>query len=168
MANYSGRQPNNTSYIKTFINGSKSNLWTNINYTDNSNTTRQVLTPSSSKITSVFISGNLYVDGSIINPSDIYLKENISQIDSKLTNDILKLTPSKYTLKNDPTSKTHFGFIAQDFEKYFPELISLKPDKNLDNIKAINYIEMIPLLVAKLQEIQSELNILKDRLNAPK
>ena len=99
MANYGGRQPNNTSYVKTFVTGSKGNLWTTTNYTD-PNTIRQVILPSSKKITSLYIPGNLYVDGSIINPSDIYLKENITQIDSSITNDLLKLTPSKYTLKN--------------------------------------------------------------------
>jgi hypothetical protein len=165
-ANYNGRQPNNTAYIKTFVAGSNANIWTTTKYTNpKTNTTVQVIVPNSTVVTSLYIPGNLYVDGAIINPSDIYLKENISQIDTKLTNNILKLNPSTYTLKNDPTNKSHFGFIAQEFEEYFPELISVKPDKNLANIKAINYIEIIPLLVAKIQEMQKEIDILKTQIN---
>ena len=58
-------------------------------------------------------------------------------------------------------SHVHYGFIAQDFEKEFPELISVKPDNNMANIKAINYLEIIPLLVSKIQMMQTEIDELK-------
>ncbi len=52
-----------------------------------------------------------------------------------------------------------------DFEKEFPELVSIKPDKNLANIKAINYLEIIPLLVNKIQIMQKEIDELKEKMS---
>lgn len=62
-ANYNGRQPNNTAYIKTFIAGSLPNLWTQqqLQYSGGD---VNVLLPSSSK--DVYIPGNLYLGGEII------------------------------------------------------------------------------------------------------
>ena len=75
-ANYSGKQPNNTSYVKYFSPGSSPNLWRATDYTYNL-TKQYVITPVSSIYNSVYIPGNLFVDGSIISPSDINLKYNI-------------------------------------------------------------------------------------------
>ena len=74
---------------------------------------------------------------------------------------IASCTSSQFTFNDDPLKNTHYGFIAQDFENDFPELVSIKPDKNLANIKAINYLEIIPLLVNKIQIMQKEIDELK-------
>jgi hypothetical protein len=58
----------------------------------------------------------------------------------------------------------HYGFIAQDFEKEYPELVTIKPDKTKQNIKAINYLEIIPLLVSKIQIMQKEIDELREEL----
>jgi len=70
-ANYNGRQPNNSAYIKTFIAGSTPNLW-NQQKIQYSGGNVNVLLPSSSK--DVYISGNLYLGGEIvkITPSTNY------------------------------------------------------------------------------------------------
>lgn len=62
-ANYNGRQPNNSAYIKTFVAGSTPNLWTQqqLQYSGGN---VNVLLPSSSK--DVYVPGNLYVGGEII------------------------------------------------------------------------------------------------------
>ena len=64
-ANYNGRQPNNTSYIKTFIEAPIPQLWT-INQYYYASSNIEVLTPDSN-IKDVYIPGNLYVGGKIIN-----------------------------------------------------------------------------------------------------
>lgn len=160
-ANYGGRQPNNTAYVKNFNYGSSSNLWTVIPYTRSDGTIVSVITPTSSKYENVYIPGDLFVDGNIISPSDVNLKNNIETIDTNKVDKILNLNSAQFTFKSDPLKHIHYGFIAQDFEKEFPELVSIKPDKNLANIKAINYLEIIPLLVNKVQLMQKEIDELK-------
>ena len=162
MANYNGKQPNNTAYIKNFVYGTPANLWKVFAYVNSSNSTVSVITPSSDRYSNLYIPGDLYVDGNIINPSDIYLKENIELIDINKTNKILNLKVSEFTFKDDSARTLHYGFIAQDFELEYPELVCTKPDKNLNNIKAINYLEIIPLLVSKIQLMQKELDELKE------
>jgi hypothetical protein len=163
MANYNGRQPN-TAYIKTFVSGTPASLWKGFSYINSLNSTVSVIMPSTEKYSNLYIPGDLYVDGNIINPSDIYLKENIDLIDTNKTDKLLNLKASEFTFKDDSAKTLHYGFIAQDFEVEFPELVCTKPDKNLNNIKAINYLEIIPLLVSKLQLMQKELDALKDTL----
>lgn len=165
MENYGGRQPNRSAYVKDFIYGIPRNLWSIYSYTPSGEETRAVLTPSSDKFESLYIHGNLYVDGNIINPSDKYLKDNIESINIDTTNKLMNLIPSQFTLNSDSSKKNHYGFIAQEFENEYPELISIKPDKNLSNIKAINYLEIIPLLVSKMQMMQTEIDELKSKIN---
>jgi len=164
-ANYGGRQPNNSAYIKNFYYGTPSNLWTVIPYTKADGTIVSVITPTTSKIENVYIPGDLYVDGNIISPSDVNLKNHIETIDTNKVDKLLNLNTSQFTFKNDPLSNIHYGFIAQEFEKEFPELVTIKPDKNLANIKAINYLEIIPLLVNKIQIMQKEIDELKATIN---
>jgi hypothetical protein len=76
----------------------------------------------------------------------------------------LNLQTSEFTFKDDSSKQIHYGFIAQEFEKEYPELVFTKPDKNLNNIKAINYLEIVPLLVNKIQLMQKEIDGLKDKL----
>lgn len=161
-ANYNGRQPNNTSYIKNFVSGIPANLWKTATYTPSGQPIISVITPTIVN-ESVLIEGDLYVNGSIINPSDVYLKDNIRSIDIDCTNKIMNLKAEQFTFKSDPNHKLHYGFIAQEFEKEFPELVSVKPDNNV-NLKAINYLEIIPLLLNKVQLQQKEIDDLRERV----
>jgi hypothetical protein len=162
-ANYGGRQPNETAYIKNFNDGSDPSLWTLQKYNYNG-ATKIVLLPVSARANNVYVPGDLFVDGSIVNPSDINLKENIVEISSELTDSLINLKPVQYTYKTDKAEdkKNHYGFIAQELEIVLPELVVTKPDiSNSDKIKAINYLEIIPLLVGKLQKMQTEIDNLK-------
>jgi hypothetical protein len=165
MANYGGRQPNNTAYIKNFVLGTPSALWVTVEYPTSNGIIVGALTPSSKTNDNVVIPGDLYVNGSIINPSDAYLKDNINDIDISFSNKLLNLKPSEFTFKADKTQKKHYGFIAQDFEKEFPELVASKPDRNIKDLKSINYLEIIPLLVCKIQDMQKEIDQLKKVVN---
>lgn len=164
-ANYGGKVANYSSTVRSFIPGIPANLWKIVTYANLS-----VLTPKSPNYDNVYIPGNLYVDGSIINPSDINLKENIEVLNPILTNKLDELKPSQYILKDDSECIVHYGFIAQDVEKIFPELVTIKPiDISVTNnhfknthIKAINYLEFIPLLVHKVQILEKRLKKLED------
>ena len=63
--NYGARQPNNTAYIKRFFYGEMGELWKTILYTPSGGNPTQVLTPSSQTFDSLYITGNLYVDGNV-------------------------------------------------------------------------------------------------------
>ena len=160
-ANYGGKVANDTAYIKQFCYGQPTNLWKTYSYTPVGQAAIEVVTPTSGKFANVYIPGNLYVDGSIINPSDIHLKDNIVEIDRAQTNKLMNIKATAFNFKHDSSQHIHYGFIAQDFEKEYPELVFIKPDKNMSNIKAINYLEMIPLLVNKMQMMQKEIDDLK-------
>ena len=151
--NYGGRQGDNVQNIKQFVSsGYGAVTWVYKNF---SNTT--VITPADQTKT-VLIPKDLIVLGSINNPSDNILKENIETIDST---DLLKLNPVKFQFKNDNKHKNHFGLIAQELETVYPELVS----NNSIGFKTVNYIELIPILISQIKTMQKDIDTLKDELN---
>ena len=165
-ANYSGRQHSNTTIVKEFFFGSINTLWTTSLYTDTgTGVTSVVITPATPLINSLWIPGNLYVDGSIITASDEVLKDNIGEISIEKTQSIMNLLPKQYTLKSETTNQIHYGFIAKDMKNILPEMVTTKPDKNINDLKGINYLELIPLLVNKIQMMQGEIDALTLRVN---
>ncbi len=165
-ANYGGKQPNNTAYIKNFTYGAPANLWKVTDYTKSNGTKEAVITPASTKFESLYIPGDLFVDGSIINPSDVNLKKNISSLNIEITEKLMNLKPSSFEFKDEPSSKIHYGFLAGEFENEYPELVHTKPDQKYSKIKSINYLEIIPLLVHKIQKMQQEIDELKGRIDS--
>ena len=161
--NYGGRQNNNTSYIKNFVVAASPDLWTVVSYPNTDSYLSNTLTPSSLSYDNLLIEGDLYVNGKIINPSDVNLKDNIEGVSIKHMDSLMKLDVKQFTFKHDLKKQIHYGFIAQDFEKEFPELVSIKPDSNA-KYKAINYLEIIPLLVGKIQMMQKEIDELKGKI----
>jgi len=171
-ANYNGRVGNNTTNTRYFTPGMPYSLWTTI-----SNTTTPSITTTNYK--NVYIPGNLVVDGTITNLSDLTLKENIVEISAELSDTVMRLKPTQFTYKTDTQHKVHYGFIAQEFEEHLPELVTNKPTSNINynpsinkhletNIKAINYLEVLPLLVHKIQTMQKEIDELKALIKTSK
>ena len=158
-SNYGGRQPNNSSYIKQFKIGNTAPLFKIINH-NNSRT----ITPASTANNNLYIPGNLSVDGTLTLPSDAELKDNILGISEENSENIMKLSAKEFTLKNDDKKTKHYGFIAQELEILFPTLVTTKPDINGKKYKGVNYLELIPLLVHKIQDMQKEIDQLKDSL----
>uniref|UniRef100_A0A6C0HDP1 Peptidase S74 domain-containing protein n=1 Tax=viral metagenome TaxID=1070528 RepID=A0A6C0HDP1_9ZZZZ len=158
---FSGKQPNYTAYIKTFP---LSPLSTNTTWTNTSISNTAYLTPSNANA-SVYIKNDLLVGGSINNPSDFKLKENIEELNLSLANDLLKIEPIQYTYKADDDKKIHYGVIAQDLESYFPNLVSTIVMKNDDDDykehKVVNYLELVPLLIVKIKDLQKQIDELK-------
>jgi len=159
MAGYGGRIIDNSQGIKQFFYfdpnaGPQVNAWY---YTKIGGET--VLTPSN-KNTNVLIYKNLIVEGNIILPSDERIKENIVALSGEKTRDLLELNPVSFSYIKDETKSTHFGFLAQDVENKFPELVNEMPD-----YKAVNYIEMIPCIIAKMKQMQEEIDLLKKEVH---
>jgi hypothetical protein len=153
VANYGGKQPDNSQNIKQFVveaNGLA--FW--IYKTTSAGL--KVQTPGNKTIP-VYINSDLYVNGSIFNTSDVSLKENIETISESKVNNLLNLNPVKYTFKSDVKKKIHYGFIAQEIEGVYPELVKLGESGH----KTVNYIELIPMLVSKINAMQKEIDDLK-------
>lgn len=160
-ANYNGKQPNNTAYIKTFTEAYPPELWVTSNFLKSN-----VLEPANKDYDNVYIPGNLYVGGIIINPTDMNIKENITNISSTISDELDNLTCKQYNYNNDLTNQTHYGFDAEELEELLPNLVYITPDNK--NYKTINYLEIIPLLVNKIQNMQIQINNLTNELNQVK
>jgi hypothetical protein len=96
--------------------------------------------------------------------SDIRLKENISDLEIGL-DAIMALRPRKFDWKKESgnVGKNVRGFIAQEFEKIFPDLIdkSINPaPKGEEPYKQIRQ-DLIPTLVKAIQEQQKQIEELK-------
>lgn len=121
-----------------------------------------------------YFEGDVKVNGCVtathvVDLSDQRLLENITQFGSKNATDIFsKLNPVSFTLRNDSTQNVsqkvttmHYGFVAQELQQIAPELVY----KDGAGYLYINYTEMIPLLVQKVQELSAEVEELKGQIN---
>ena len=160
VANYSGRQPDVFQNIKQFFTSTNGIVF----WFYKTITGTVYITPSDQTKT-VLIPKDLYVIGSITNTSDVKLKQNIEEIPDNEFDRILTICPKKYSFISDNTNKTHYGLIAQDLETIYPHLVTTNQHETdegeVQDIKSINYIELIPLLICKLQQTQKEIDELK-------
>lgn len=139
-----------------------------------------------------FLNG-IYVSGGITQASDERLKKNIRALNIEdVSAKIRQLKPQRYEYLNAgelkqrglPVSHAeegdHFGLLAQELEKVFPELVSdvvHALDESLDQeqragkepetvtTKAINYQELTVVLLAAVQELQNKVEVLEAALN---
>jgi hypothetical protein len=129
----------------------------------------RVQDPTSSYM--LYVQGSAYSTGSWTT-SDARLKKNISEIDNPLSR-LMKTRGTMFEFRTDEYEDynfeggTQFGFIAQEIEDIFPEVV------NTDNngYKSVNYNGMVPVLLEAIKEqqhiidgIEAENNELKTRL----
>ena len=125
------------------------------------------------------VTGTVYA-GNVVNTSDIRLKENIESVSEKegevsFLDKIMSVDVLEYNLK-DRTSelfsdskdmdekvtkfvakekaKRHFGVSAQELQQLFPNLV----EEGQDGYLAVNYIELVPVLIRSIQELKQELD----------
>ncbi len=87
--------------------------------------------------------------------SDYNLKKNIKPLGSQL-NKVLSLKAVSFDWKSDESSD--IGFIAQEVEKIFPEVVHTN---KVTNLKSIDYPKLTVFLVQALQEQQKQIEQLK-------
>jgi hypothetical protein len=92
--------------------------------------------------------------------SDKNLKNDIIDIPQDKTKSLFEINSTQFTFKSDLKKKIHYGFIAQDLEKIYPELVK----DSEKGYRKVNYIELIPLIVSKMKDMQEEINELKKQL----
>ncbi|MGK0314834.1 MAG: hypothetical protein ACI86M_001054 [Saprospiraceae bacterium] len=107
--------------------------------------------------------------------SDRRLKKNIHPLNYGLKK-VMAMNPVSYKWKQG-SDDTLLGFIAQDMEKIIPEVVQKNglsaSEKSRyteegrtpsDDMYAMNYSELIPVLVKAIQEQQAEIEILKSKI----
>jgi hypothetical protein len=112
--------------------------------------------------------GDVYnQNGTYGTSSDVRIKENIVNA-RNYTKDLMKLRVVKYSLKEEKAKKpTHLGFVAQEFEQVFPNMVSTGKHGNINDFKSIKTSVLIPMLVKTIQELNGELNAIKSKLGMP-
>ena len=139
-ANYNGRQPNNSSYIKTFVDGTPFNVWA-ITPVTTTTETLNVITPVS-PLKDIYIPGDLYISGEIIKYHPKPLGQPIiTPITAEQSNKILTIPVVQVKLQNS---------IETFFDINYPELSTM---------------EIMPLLIRKIQDLQEQVNHLSNLLN---
>ncbi len=125
-----------------------------------------------------FFDGDVGITGNIVNASDEKLKENVEVLDSALEK-VLKLQPKTYDYINSKeitlAEGKQYGFIAQELEKVFPTLVTQikKPVFDEQNelidfveYKSVNYLALISILTAAVQDLSQEVNRLTETNNS--
>ncbi|MBN8681668.1 MAG: tail fiber domain-containing protein [Chitinophagales bacterium] len=96
-------------------------------------------------------------------PSDARFKKEVENVGSTLEK-IMQLRPVSYRYRNESQSANRsIGFLAQDVQQLFPELIRETPGRgdNPQKSLALNYSAISVLTVKAIQEQQSEIEHLK-------
>lgn len=130
-----------------------------------------------------YFNGDVYASAGLYNSSDLKLKDQIVPL-SNASSILAQLNPKQYVYKTNTfpginlADGQHFGMIAQDVEAVLPNLVKeFKNPKTLDSLgnqiyasfdaKAVNYIELIPLLVAGFNEQKLIIDSLINALQNP-
>lgn len=122
---------------------------------------QSTITPGNKGVNAL-IQGDLTVEGTLYTPSDLLVKENVETISDELCDKVLDIKPIKFNYIYDDNKKEHYGVIAQELEKIFPELVSeVKNNTKNETIKTVNYIELIPIMLGKMSKMQTEIDNLK-------
>ncbi len=103
-------------------------------------------------------------DGIFSESSDERIKEDIEELGDSL-DQIKKLRSVKYHTKMkkpDKDQKYQFGFIAQEVEEIYPELVLT----GADGYKSIAYTRLLPPIVEAVKELSTEIDTLKEQTSS--
>ena len=114
------------------------------------------------------VTGTVYA-GNVVNTSDIRLKENIESVSEKegevsFLDKIMSVDVLEYNLKDRTSelfSDSKDGVSAQELQQLFPNLV----EEGQDGYLAVNYIELVPVLIRSIQELKQELDETKNSEN---
>jgi Chaperone of endosialidase len=91
--------------------------------------------------------------------SDIRLKKDFKNLSNSLQS-VASLQGYNYYLRNEKNPNLQTGFIAQEIQKIFPELVN----QGSDGYLSVDYTGLIPHLVESVKSLKSENEFLKERL----
>lgn len=102
---------------------------------------------------------SIYATNDIIAFSDISIKENLRPIENVLD----RVTKSRGVLydRTDNNAKDNIGFVAQELEGQFPELVTTNPD----GTKAVKYQNATAVLFEAVKEQQKQIDSMQEQIN---
>jgi hypothetical protein len=119
--------------------------------------------------------GNSYFSGAVFTScgmpscSDVRYKKDIYKINNSLSN-LMKIRGVNYYFKYNDFKDKNFskekqiGFIAQEIETIFPELVFTDED----GYKSVDYAKITPVLVEAIKELKNEIDGLRNENNSLK
>jgi hypothetical protein len=106
----------------------------------------------------LMVSGSIKASGTVVQGSDIRLKEDIQPIDNALSR-INNIDGVYFTYKD--TKEKSIGVIAQDIQKILPEVVS----EDNKGYLGVNYSGIVPVLIEAVREQNSIIKDLEDRIS---
>jgi len=103
----------------------------------------------------------IYPDGTYYRLSDRRQKENIKPLEYGLEQ-VLRLNPVTHTWLYSDATIPSIGLIAQEVEEVVKELVNTTMDGD-NEIKALDYNGLIPVLIKSIQELSKKIEILESR-----
>ena len=100
-----------------------------------------------------------------VSASDLRLK-NITGTYTNALADLAQIEPIKFTWKSDESNKPQVGVIAQSVQSVVPEAVDFILANKEDDTEylGVRYTELIPLMIASIQELKAEVDSLKQQL----
>ncbi len=90
--------------------------------------------------------------------SDERLKTNIIDLDTSILDKLTQVKTVHFNWKEGADTKDHIGFIAQDMQEYFPELVSTGAAGYL----SVNYAGITPILVEGIRELNLKIGTIEN------
>jgi len=144
-----------------------SQIWDNGTLVNINSTSTVVANPS----VRFRVNGNMQVNSTYYT-SDQRVKQDVKRLNGSLEK-VMRLNPVSYNWNKaarpgfEFDDQLHLGFLAQELEKVVPAIVAT----DSEGYKAINYTELVPLLVASMQDQsliiedkQSQIDALNERL----
>ena len=103
--------------------------------------------------------GDIEFTGTITDVSDRRMKKDIENLPAGQLEKIMALQGMSFRMKDDPKNALEFGFIAQDVEPLYPELVNTAKDEI--GTKSLNYLGLIAPMVEAMKQQQAEIEALK-------
>jgi hypothetical protein len=103
----------------------------------------------------------IWPDGTYYRLSDRRQKENIKSLEYGL-DEVLRLNPVTHTWLYSDATRPSIGLIAQEVEEVVKELVNTTMDGE-NEIKALDYNGLIPVLIKSIQELNKKIEILESR-----
>jgi hypothetical protein len=102
--------------------------------------------------------------GAYVETSDQRLKQGIKSLESVLDR-VMDMRPTRYSYKNGgKRSKETVGFIAQEVEPLFPEVVYVQEGDREDGTYGINYGGIGPIAIKAIQELKTEIDTKEARI----
>ena len=112
-------------------------------------------------VAGIDVVGDMNYSGELTDISDRRMKKDIENLPAGQLEKILALQAVSFRMKDDaPDKAKELGFIAQDIEKVFPQLVKT----GANDMKALNYIGLIAPMAQAMQEQQAQIEGLRGDL----